>query len=66
LWVITRDVVDETSIWVFEIWDDKESHDASLRDERAGSLIAEAMPLINGVPGGAELRVVGGHGINPK
>jgi quinol monooxygenase YgiN len=65
-YIVNEDVVDETCIWVFEIWDDKESHDASLRDERARSLIAEAMPLINGVPGGAELRVVGGHGINPK
>jgi hypothetical protein len=39
-------------------------HDMSLRNERVKSLIAEAMPLMGGAPVGAELRVVGGHGIN--
>ena len=65
-YVVNEDVVDETCVWVFEVWNDKESHDASLKDERVRSLIAEALPLINGAPSGAELRVVGGHGINPK
>jgi quinol monooxygenase YgiN len=63
-YIVNEDAVDETCVWIFEIWDDKESHDASLKDERVKSLIAEAMPLISGAPGGAELRVVGGHGIN--
>lgn len=64
-YIVNEDVADETCVWVFEIWDDKESHDASLKDERVRFLIAEAMPLIGGAPSGAELRVIGGHGINP-
>jgi quinol monooxygenase YgiN len=61
-YIVNEDVADETCVWVFEIWDDKESHDVSLKDERVRSLIAEAMPLITGAPSGAELRVVGGYG----
>ena len=62
-YIVNEDIADESCVWVFEIWDDKESHDASLKDEQVRSLIAEAMPLIGGVPSGSELRVVGGHGI---
>ena len=65
-YIVNEDVADETCVWVFEMWDDKEAHDSSLKDERVRVLIAEAMPLISGAPGGAELRVAGGHGINPS
>ena len=63
-YIVNEDAADDTCVWVFEIWDDKEAHDSSLKDERVRSLIAEAMPLMGGAPSGAELRVVGGHGIN--
>jgi len=62
-YIVNEDITDETCVVIFEIWDDKESHDASLKDERVRTLIAEAMPLISGAPSGMELRVVGGHGI---
>ena len=64
-YIVNEDVADETCVWVFEIWDDKEAHDMSLKNERVRSLIAEAMPLMDGAPVGAELKVVGGHGITP-
>ncbi len=63
-YIVNEDVADETCVWVFEIWDDKEAHDVSLQDDRVRSLIVEASPLIIGAPGGAELTVVGGHGIS--
>ncbi|MBI5944587.1 MAG: antibiotic biosynthesis monooxygenase [Chloroflexi bacterium] len=64
-YIVNEDVADATCVWVFEMWDNKDAHDASLKDERVRSLIAEAMPLMGGTPSGAELRVAGGHGINP-
>jgi quinol monooxygenase YgiN len=64
-YIVNEDVSDKTCVWVFEIWDDKAAHDMSLKDERVRSLIAEAIPLMGGAPSGAELRVVGGYGINP-
>jgi quinol monooxygenase YgiN len=47
----------------FEVWEDKETHDLSLKDDKVRALISEATPLMAEVPDGAELRVTGGHGI---
>ncbi|MCB0101292.1 MAG: antibiotic biosynthesis monooxygenase [Anaerolineales bacterium] len=63
-YIILEDLQDESSVVVFEMWDDKESHDASLRDANVRALIAEAMPILAGAPSGSELRVLGGHGVN--
>ena len=63
-YIVNEDVADATCVLVFEIWDNKETHDASLKDERVRSLIAEAMPLMDRTPSGAELKVAGGYGIN--
>jgi len=65
-YIVNEDITDEACVWVFEIWDDKESHDMSLKNERVRFLITDAMPLLNGSPVGAELRVMGGHGITPS
>ncbi|MBI5950524.1 MAG: antibiotic biosynthesis monooxygenase [Chloroflexi bacterium] len=63
-YIVLEDVKDETCVWVFEMWDDRESHDASLRNEQVRGLIAEAMPILAGAPSGSELSVAGGHGVN--
>ena len=63
LYAVNEDLADEVTVWVMEIWDDKEAHDASLKDERVRALITEAMPLMGGAPSGAELKVAGGHGV---
>ena len=63
MYAVTEDVSDETTIWVMEIWDNKEAHDDSLKQDDVRALIAQAMPLIDGKPEGAELRIIGGHGI---
>ena len=64
LYIVNEDLANESSVWIFEMWDDKDAHDQSLKDGRVRSLIAEAVPLLAGAPDGAELRVVGGHGID--
>lgn len=63
LYIVSRDLTDDMTIWVTEIWDHKEAHDASLEDERVRLLIAEARPLMGGPPESIELSVVGGHGL---
>ncbi len=63
LYIVHEDVANESSVWIYEMWDDKESHDASLKDERVRALISAAMPLMGGAPEGFELRVVGGYGL---
>lgn len=62
-YIVNEDVADPAAIWVFEVWDDKESHDASLKDKWVRALISEAMPLMAGPPEGSELKVAGGHGL---
>lgn len=62
LYLVGKDAGDDTTIWVTEVWTDKEAHDDSLADERVQALIAEARPLMAGPPESAELAVAGGHG----
>jgi len=61
-YIVMEDARDESVVWVFEMWADKESHDASLQDGRVRALISEALPIIAGAPDGSELRVLGGYG----
>jgi quinol monooxygenase YgiN len=63
LYIVNEDLQDEDTIRVYEMWDDKASHDRSLQDARVRALIAEAMPLLASPPSGVEMRVAGGHGI---
>lgn len=63
LYLVTEDLADDNTIWVMEVWADKEAHAASLQDDRVRALIQEAMPLLSGSPTGSEMRVVGGHGL---
>jgi quinol monooxygenase YgiN len=63
MYIVSEDLSNETSVWVFEAWDDKAAHDASLVDERVRALIGQARPLLAAAPDGAELQVMGGHGI---
>lgn len=52
------------TVWVYETWTDKESHEKSLVPEGIRLLIQKAMPLIQGMgDGSAELSTVGGKGI---
>lgn len=63
MYIVSEDISNETDVWVFEVWDDRQTHDASLTDERVRVLIAQARPLLAVAPSGAEMKVVGGHGI---
>ncbi|MGW7575731.1 putative quinol monooxygenase [Streptomyces sp. NPDC054765] len=57
------DATDPDLIWVNELWDTKEQHDASLLLPETKAAIAEALPLLTGEFTGQELSVVGGVGV---
>lgn len=63
LYIINEDLSNETHVHVYELWDDKQAHDDSLKNEQVRELIMQARPLIAAAPDGAELNVVGGHGV---
>jgi len=51
------------AIWVWEAWEDKAAHRASLEPPEVRETIAAARPLIAGMSEAAELDVVGGKGL---
>ena len=51
---------DPDLIWVYEVWDSKDSHDASLRLPETRAAIGRAMPLLTGEFTSQETTVVGG------
>lgn len=64
LYVIGRDGHHPDTVFITEIWDTKDDHDASLKNEAVRALIGRAMPLIAGPPQkGQELAIIGGFGI---
>jgi quinol monooxygenase YgiN len=66
LYIVSRVPGDDETVWVTEAWTDRESHDASLKDEQAQALIKRALPLLAGPPEAIELRPAGGKGLPAK
>ncbi|MEZ4828568.1 MAG: antibiotic biosynthesis monooxygenase family protein [Bacteroidia bacterium] len=65
LYVIGKDKDDPDALWITEIWDTREDHDNSLKDQAVRALITRAIPLLDGPPAkGQELQVLGGFGIS--
>jgi quinol monooxygenase YgiN len=63
LYVVSVSDTDADLIWVTEVWDSKESHDASLQLPETKAAIGQAMPLLTGDFTSQELTVVGGLGV---
>jgi len=63
-YVIATDPSDENTIWITEVWDTRENHEASLNIPWVQAAISKAMPLIGGMEQVAETEPVGGHGLD--
>lgn len=64
LYAVSKDKDDAHAIFVTEIWDRKEDHDASLSIQGVRELIMQAMPLLERPPTkGQELEILGETGI---
>ena len=63
-YVISKDLTDENALWITEIWDTQENHQASLSLESVQKAIAEGKPLIAGFGERFETSPVGGHGLS--
>lgn len=64
LYVVSVNDDDPDRIWVNEVWDSKEQHDASLQRPEVRAAIAETMPKLTGEFTSQELSVVGGLGVD--
>jgi quinol monooxygenase YgiN len=62
-YIIAHDPEDPDSIWITEVWDDKESHAASLALPAVKAAIAIGRPLIAGFSNRVETTPIGGFGL---
>jgi quinol monooxygenase YgiN len=62
-YVVARDESDADAIWITEVWDSRESHQASLGLPSVQQAIARGRPLIAGFGERFETVPVGGHGL---
>jgi quinol monooxygenase YgiN len=63
LYAVGTDPADAGVIWVTEIWDSAEQHDASLQLPATKAAIAAAMRMLTGEFTRQELTIVGGLGV---
>ncbi len=62
-YVIARDPADADAIWITEVWDNRDSHKASLQLPEVQAAIKQAMPIIAGFDSSTEIEPVGGFGL---
>ncbi|MEM9832415.1 MAG: antibiotic biosynthesis monooxygenase [Bacteroidota bacterium] len=65
LYLVSQNQANPNDVWITEVWDSKEDHDHSLKDEKVRGLITQVMPLLDKKPEpGQVLDVLGGAGID--
>jgi len=68
-YIVAQDATDENTIWITEVWDSKESHDASLSLPSVTKAISAARPMISAFGSQVVTIPVGGYGLpaaNPR
>lgn len=62
-YVVYFEEADSESVSVFEVWEDREAHSASLQLHAVQELISKARPLLAGPPSTQEIEPLGGLGL---
>jgi quinol monooxygenase YgiN len=62
-YIVAQDAADADSLWITEVWTDKDSHAASLKLPAVQAAIAKARPIIAGFGHRFETVPVGGVGL---
>lgn len=62
-YIISKDSKDDNTIWITEVWDNKESHKASLSLPSVKEAITQGRPLIAEFGEQIETEPIGGHGL---
>ena len=65
LYLVYKDVNDPNVIWVEDLWTNKDNHTAALARPEVRPLVAQAIPLLEGMPEQREIEPVGGKGLEP-
>jgi quinol monooxygenase YgiN len=62
-YIVSLDTTDPDGLWVTEVWDNQESHRASLQLPAVQAAIATGRPLIAGFSNRVETTPIGGVGL---
>ncbi|WP_404712498.1 putative quinol monooxygenase [Sphingomonas sp. MMS24-J13] len=62
-YIVAEDLEDADTLWISEVWDNKASHDASLKLPAVQAAIAKGRPLIAGFGSQTETVPLGGFGL---
>jgi len=62
-YIVAQDPTDPDAVWVTEVWDSQESHQASLSLPSVQQAISRGRPLIAGFGERFETTPIGGHGL---
>lgn len=62
-YVVAKDPRDANALWITEVWESAESHQASLSLPRVREAIAQGRPLIASVGDSVQSEPIGGHGM---
>ena len=62
-YIISKDTSDENALWITEVWDSQESHQASLGLPSVQEAISKGKPMIAGFGQRIETQPVGGQGL---
>ena len=65
-YIVAKDPADANAIWITEVWDSKENHEASLKLPAVQAAIAKGRPMIAGFGERFITEPVGGHGLSKK
>lgn len=62
-YIVAADPEDPDGLWITEVWDSADSHQASLQLPEVQQAIAKGRPLIAGFSNRVETMPLGGHGL---
>lgn len=62
-YIVAQDPADPDALWITEVWDSAESHQASLKLPAVQAAIAKGRSLIAGFSDRHETVPIGGHGL---
>jgi quinol monooxygenase YgiN len=65
MYLVSRSNSDDETIWVNEVWQSKEHHDAAVRLPETRASIERVLPVLTGEFTGQEVTVAGGLGLRP-
>lgn len=65
-YIVAQDPTDPDAIWVTEVWDSQDSHQASLSLPSVQQAISRGKLLITGFGERFETKPIGGHGISAR